>query len=386
MNLKSILLRIAATLGLATLLHGQSATEPFNGLGLHLGNLSRLSTARTRSISPENFTGEKGRGGMSTDGPALRAAEKLGGQGWKVSPYVRIQPGQTFTLAAIDGEGAIQHIWMTPTGNWRFSILRMYWDGEEQASVETPVGDFFGMGWGVFAPLSSLAVTVNPGSGFNCYWEMPFRKSAKITMTNLDDREMVLYYQIDYTLTDVPDDAAYFHAQFRRSNPVPERSVYTIVDGVRGRGHYVGTYLAWGSNKPGWWGEGEIKFYLDGDSDFPTICGTGTEDYFCGSYNFENRATKQYQEFNTPYAGLHQVIRPDGVYQSQQRFGMYRWHIMDPIRFEQDLRVTIQALGWGADGRYKALQDDLASLAFWYQLEPHAPFPKLPERGELETN
>lgn len=356
----------------------------FNGLGMGLGNLPRLSKAKTRSISPENFTGEKGKGGMSIDGPAAKAARDLG-QGWKISPYVRIQPGETFTLADIRGPGALQHIWMTPTGNWRFSILRMYWDGEKEPSIETPVGDFFGAGWGTYAQLTSLAVSINPGSAFNCYWEMPFRKAAKITMTNMNDEAMVLYYQVDYTLTDVPEDAAYFHAQFRRMNPVPYGSVYTLLDGVKGWGQYVGTYMAWGSRSTGWWGEGEIKFYLDGDDKFPTICGTGTEDYFCGSYNFENRVTKQYQEFTTPYAGLHQVIRPDGLYSSQQRFGLYRWHIMDPIRFEKDLRVTIQALGWMSGGRYQPLQDDLASVAFWYQTEPHASFPKLPDRDYLEV-
>ena len=154
-------------------------------------------------------------------------------------------------------------------------------------------------------------------------------------MTNIAHQPMPLYYQINYMLTDVPADAAYFHAQFRRVNPLPAKQVYTILEGVKGKGQYVGTYMAWGVNNNGWWGEGEIKFFLDGDREFPTICGTGTEDYFCGSYNFENKETKQYQEFSTPYAGLHQVIRPDGVYQSQQRFGMYRWHIADPIRFEQ---------------------------------------------------
>jgi hypothetical protein len=363
----------------------QSPTQPFNGLGLSLGNLSRLSPAKTRSISPENFTGEKGKGGMSTDGPALPAARDLG-QGWKVSPYVRIPAGRTFTLAEINGSGAIQHIWMTPTGNWRLSILRMYWDGETTPSVEVPVGDFFGAGWGTYAQLSSLAVCINPGSAFNCYWEMPFRRSARLTLENIGHDQMTVYYQIDYTLTTVPDDAAYFHAQFRRVNPLPKKEVYTVLEGVKGRGHYVGTYMAWGSNKPGWWGEGEIKFYLDGDREFPTICGTGTEDYFCGSYNFENRATKQYQEFNTPYAGMHQVIRPDGLYNSQQRFGLYRWHIMDPIRFEQDLRVTIQALGWDAARRYRPLTDDIASVAFWYQTEPHAAFPALPARQDLEVN
>ena len=356
----------------------------FNGLGMNLGNLARLSNAQSRSISPENFTGEKGKGGMATTGTGADCARDLG-QGWKLSPSVAIHPGETFTLADIEGSGAIQQIWMTPTGNWRYSILRIYWDDQEQPAVECPVGDFFCMGWGKFAPLSSLAVCVNPGSAFNCYWEMPFRRRARITMTNIGEEAMRLYYQINYSLTDVPADCAYFHAQFRRTNPLPYKDVYTILDGVQGRGHFVGVYMAWGVNNSGWWGEGEIKFYLDGDGDWPTICGTGTEDYFCGSYNFENKETKQYQEFTTPYAGLNQVIRPDGVYRSQQRFGMYRWHITDPIRFQQDLRVTIQALGWRSGHRYLPLQDDIASVAFWYQTLPTAPFPTLPEKDYLEV-
>ena len=356
----------------------------FNGLGMNLGNLARLSNAQSRSISPENFTGEKGKGGMATTGTGADCARDLG-QGWKLSPSVAIHPGETFTLADIEGQGAIQQIWMTPTGNWRYSILRIYWDDQEQPAVECPVGDFFCMGWGKFAPLSSLAVCVNPGSAFNCYWEMPFRCRARITMTNIGEEAMRLYYQINYTVTEVPADCAYFHAQFRRTNPLPYKDVYTILDGVQGQGHYVGVYMAWGVNNSGWWGEGEIKFYIDGDGDWPTICGTGTEDYFCGSYNFENKETKQYQEFTTPYAGLNQVIRPDGVYRSQQRFGMYRWHITDPIRFQQDLRVTIQALGWRSGHRYLPLQDDIASVAFWYQTLPTAPFPLLPDKDYLEV-
>jgi hypothetical protein len=355
----------------------------YNGLNLNLGNLSNLSHAKTRSISPENFTGEKGKAGMSVDGPALKAARDLG-QGWKVSPYIHIEPKTTFTLAEIAGPGAVQQIWMTPAGTWRFSILRFYWDGEKDPSIEVPAGDFFASGWGEYAQINSLPVCVNPGSAFNCYWEMPFRRSCKITMENLDEQRMTLYYQINYTLTDIPEDAAYFHAQFRRSNPLPSKSVYTIVDGLKGWGHYVGTVMSWGVNNNGWWGEGEIKFYMDGDAGFPTICGTGTEDYFCGSYNFENRQKRQYQEFSTPYSGLPLVIRPDGQYQSQMRFGLYRWHIMDPIRFEKDLKVTIQALGWRSGGRYLPLQDDIASVAFWYQTEPHAPFPRLPDKDSLE--
>jgi hypothetical protein len=375
-----------AILILVTFLAGElmNAQTPFNGLHMHLGNLSRLSKAKTRSISAENFTGEKGKGGMATEGISTKSARDLG-QGWKISPAVVIKPQQTFTVAEITGPGAIQQIWMTPTGHWRYSILRIYWDGEQTPSVETPVGDFFACGWGTYAQVTSLPICVNPGSAFNCYWEMPFHKSCKMTMENIADEEMTLFYQVNYTLTDVPDDAAYFHAQFRRTNPLPYKQVYTVLDGVKGWGQYVGTYMAWGVNNTGWWGEGEIKFFMDGDKEFPTICGTGTEDYFCGSYNFENQKTHQYQEFTTPYSGLPQVIRPDGVYQSQQRFGLYRWHIMDPIRFEKDLRVTIQALGWRSGGRYLPEQDDIASVAFWYQTEPHAPFPKLPDKDYLEV-
>ncbi len=359
----------------------------FDGLGMNLGNLSRLSPALTRSISPENFSGAKGQGGMATEGTGQGCARDLG-QGWKISPSVVIKAGQTFTMADIAGPGAIQHIWLTPAGNWRLNILRIYWDDQEQPSVECPVGDFFACGWGKYAQVSSLAVCVNPGSAFNCYWEMPFRRRARITMTNTAPEDMVLYYQITYTLTEVPSDCAYFHAQFRRVNPLPYKSVYTLLDGVKGQGQYVGTYLAWGVNNNGWWGEGEIKFFMDGDSEYPTICGTGTEDYFCGSYNFENQATHQYQEFSTPYTGLPQVIRPDGVYFSQQRFGLYRWHIPDPIRFQQDLRVTIQALGWRywpwrAGNTYLPLQDDIASVAYWYQTLPTAPFPQLPDKDSL---
>jgi len=355
----------------------------FNGLGMNLGNLSLLSSAKTRSISPENFTGEKGKAAMAgEEGIAWNAARDLG-RGWKVSPYVRIQPGETFEMANIDGPGAIQQIWMTPTGHWRFSILRIYWDDQEQPSVECPVGDFFACGWQRYAQVTSLPICVNPGSAFNCYWEMPFRKKCRITMTNIAAEQMVLYYQINYTLTDVPEDAAYFHAQYRRKNPLPYKEEYTIIDGIKGQGQYVGTYMAWQVNNTGWWGEGEIKFYLDGDKEFPTICGTGTEDYFCGSYNFDREG--RYTEFTTPYAGLPQVIRPDGTYQSQTRFGLYRWHIMDPVRFEQDLKVTIQALGWRSGGRYLPNQDDISSVAFWYQTLPTAPFPTLPDKDYLEV-
>jgi hypothetical protein len=225
---------------------------------------------------------------MAEEGTGANCARDLG-RGWKISPSIHIAPGEERTIADIQGTGAIQQMWMTPTGAFRFSIIRIFWDDQETPSVECPLGDFFACGWGKYAQVSSLAVCVNPGSAFNCYWEMPFRKRCRITVTNTAEDRMALYYQINYTLTDVPEDAAYFHAQFRRTNPLPYKEVYTILDGVQGQGHYVGTYMAWGVNNTGWWGEGEIKFFIDGDGEFPTICGTGTEDYFCGSYNFENQ-------------------------------------------------------------------------------------------------
>lgn len=359
----------------------------FNGLGMNPGNLSRLSHAKSRSISPENPAGVAGGGARALEGTGSYAARDLG-PGWKISPSLNIAPGETLTLADIEGSGAIQQIWMTLRGGdetFRSAILRFYWDNQEQPSVEVPAGDFFchGMG-GDFFQLSSLMVCHNPGSAFNCYWEMPFRTRCRITLENRHAEPMVIYYQINYTLTEVPEECAYFHAQFRRSNPLPEKEVHALLDGVSGAGHYVGTYLVWGTHSSGWWGEGEIKFYLDDDGEYPTICGTGTEDYFCGSYNFENRQTRRYQTFCTPYSGLPQVIEPDGLYRSQQRFGLYRWHITDPVRFESRLRVTIQALGWRSGGRYLPLRDDIASTVFWYQTLPTAPFPKLPTVDELE--
>jgi hypothetical protein len=358
----------------------------FNGIGMNLGNLPLLSNAVTRSISPESLTGEKGKAGMATEGTGAGCARGLG-QGWKISPWLKVEAKKTFVLADIKGPGAIQHMWITGDVSLkgplsRFYILRIYWDGCETPSVECPIGDFFASPWGPYNQISSLPVVVNPNRAFNCYWVMPFKKQCRITLENMSDHDLPVYYQVNYTLTDIADDTAYFHAQFRRVNPVPYKQVYTIVDNVKGAGHYVGTSLAWGVNNNGWWGEGEIKFYIDGDKEFPTICGTGTEDYFGGCYNWD--VNSQYVSYSTPYLGMCEVIKPDGLYKSQQRFSMYRWHVMDPIRFAQDLRVTIQALGWRDGARYLPLQDDIASVAYWYQTLPANPFPNLPDKDYLE--
>jgi len=358
----------------------------FNGLGMHLGNLWEVSNAITRSTSAENFQGEKGKGGMAETGSP--SARELG-RGWKVSPCVSLQGLETFTLADVEGPGAIQHIWITCHPSfWRRLVVRMYWDNEATPSVEVPLGDFFCNGWNERCNVASLPIAVNPAGGFNSYWEMPFRQHARITVENVSpDVLHGFFYQVTYTLTDIPETAAYFHAQWRRANPV-QGAIHTILEDVKGFGHYVGTYMAVGVNNNGWWGEGEIKFFMDGDGEFPTICGTGTEDYFGGAWDWEMPAG-QYCTYSTAYLGLPQVIKPDGLYHSTTRFGMYRWHVMDPIRFQQDLRVTIQDLGWrsatNGQGRYLARQDDIASTAYWYQLEPHAPFPALPDMNGLEN-
>jgi len=356
----------------------------FNGLNINIGNLYRLSQAKTFSISPENFTGEKGKGGMAADGTGAQCARELG-IGWKISPSVEISPGETFTIARIIGLGSIQSIWFggaVVRDQGRLAILRFYWDDQEQPSVECPLGDFFTLGWRGYAQNNSIPVSANPNRGLNCFWQMPFRKNCRISLENLTDEKLSLYYQVNYTLTEVPEDAAYFHAQFRRVNPLPYKSDYIVLDGVRGAGQYVGTYLAVGVTNNNWWGEGEFKFFLDGDSQSPTICGTGTEDYFGGSFDWD--VDGKYVTYTTPYLGMHQLIQPDGLYQSQQRFGMYRWHIPDPIRFEHDIKVSVQALGWRSEGRYLPLQCDMASVAYWYQTLPTAPFARLPERNGLE--
>lgn len=382
---------VLPVLSLVLILSGcKDQPESFSGFDLHMGNLSLISDAETRSITPENFTGEKGKGGMATleKGSASWAAHYMG-QGWKVNPYISIEPGEEFTLAEIEGKGAVQHIWMTAYCDYRTAILKCYWDDETEPSVEVPVGDFFASGWGYDSEpsIQSLAICVNSKSGFNSYWQMPFRKKAKITMENIGDEKVHrLYYQIDYTLTDVPRNAAYFHAQFNMVHALPHMTDYTIVENIRGKGQYVGTYLARGTWDEGWWGEGEVKFFVNGDTKFPTLCGTGEEDYFCGSYCYDHyldeEGVRQYVEFDSPYSGFH-YFKDDPEISYQTKIGQYRWHIPDPVRFKSDLRVTIQSLGWKDDGRYNHLQDDLASVAYWYQQEPHHPFPDLPSKEEL---
>ena len=349
-----------------------------------LGGLARLRDYETRSISPENRDGARGGGGRAVHGTGERFARDLG-PGWKISPNIVVEPGETADIAAVDGEGVLRHLWFTtgPTA-WRTLIVRMFWDGDAQPAVEVPLGDLFGQGWAVFAQLTSAPVAVNPNGGLNCYWPMPFHRSARITVENIGHEPANLYYEVTYDLGAIEADEAYFHAQWRRSNPLVAGTTHVLLDGIEGRGQYVGTFLAWGVNSRGWWGEGEMRFFLDGDDEHPTINGTGTEDYFGGAWDFHVPG-RGYTEFSTPYLGLHQVIRPDGLYESQERFGMYRWHVLDAIRFREGIRVDVQALGWRSGSRYLARHDDIASTAFFYLDATSCTRPTLPPADELEV-
>ncbi|MFA5787772.1 MAG: glycoside hydrolase family 172 protein, partial [Actinomycetota bacterium] len=251
-----------------------------------LGSLPLVTSQVTRSISAENPTGEPGAGARAEPEASCPASDL--GRGWKVRPSIQLEAGSTTTLADIQGPGVIQHIWITTDLRaYRDCVLRFFWDEEESASVEVPLGDFFANAHGLLCKVDSVPVAVNPAGGFNCYWPMPFRKRCRITIENQRWESIgALYYQITYALGDVPAEAAYFHAQWRRSVSTREKPEHVILDSVAGRGHYVGTVLAWEQLSDGWWGEGEIKFFIDGDGDFPTICGTGTEDYFGGAWCF----------------------------------------------------------------------------------------------------
>ncbi|MBF6331587.1 DUF2961 domain-containing protein [Nocardia transvalensis] len=326
----------------------------------------RLDQARTRSISAENPTGAPGQGGRATTGTGAEAARKLG-VGWKVSPSIHLQAGQTATLADISGPGIIRHIWLTTDRTALQQItLRLYWDSDADPAIDVPLGSFFCNAWDVLALVNSEMVVVNPAGGLNSYWPMPFRGHARITLTNGSGRMVPVYYQITYLEQDVPREAGYLHARWHRRNPLGRPAIHTILDEVPGPGRYVGTYLAISPNAPRWWGEGEVKFYFDGDTEFPTICGTGTEDYVGGAWNFDLGGL--YRTYSTPYLGFIQALPPDQIYQPWQRFGLYRWHVRDPICFHRSLRVTIQALGWGDDGLYLPLENaDIATTALWYQ-------------------
>ena len=365
----------------------RDATSFFSGI---LASLPLQAGVETRQISAENPTGEKGKACLwdpDPSNPFLAHSDKAVdlGRGWKVRPFIAVKAGETVTLADVAGPGCINEIFLTSDhASYGAFAVRMYWDEETAPSVEVPLGAFFAMGHDAHPHMvASLPVVVNARRALNCYWQMPFRKHARITLTNesaVDAR--IVAYRILYKLLDVPPDAAYFHAQWRRARTRLEYPEHTIVDGVKGSGLYVGTYLAWTTFDYGWWGEGEVKFFIDGDGEFPTMADNGTEDYFGGAWGF---ADDNYLEtvFSTPFLGM--PLATDRI-EMPRHFSLYRWHLLDSIGFKKDFKATVQTLAFDNPAKkYKRLSDIVASTAYWYQNEPHAPFPKWPSLAERQA-
>ncbi len=364
-----------------------------------LSDTTRIKNHRTRYFTPENVYGQKGQGGMAdlSETPQSDVA-KIGqlwgdwsqcardlGQKWKVRPCISLASGVETTILDTSGPARITHIWMTMDPKYyRDIILRMYWDGEAFPSVEVPIGDFFCCAWLKPLKIFSMPINVNPIGGMNCYFPMPFRQGARITVENrLPKKYECFFYSISVEEGPVADDEAYFHASFHRENPVQYGTDYTIVDNIRGCGHYIGTHISWQQNSNCWWGEGEFKAFLDQDGEFPSYCGTGTEDYFGGAWGFT-------ENYSAPFLG-YQDLSAQGLFGEKRatnsvgnRHSMYRFHIPDPIRFQTDFKATIQALGWRSEERYLPLMEDISSVCYWYQSEPHVKFEKLGTRDELE--
>jgi len=360
---------------------------------------------KSRSISGENPKGEKG-GACREFDPSIPWGEHFGDERhqWKARPCIGLKAGEETTLGDITESGLIQRMWFTIDFSrpeaWRDIVLRMYWDGEENASVEVPIGDFFFQGWCRPALVNSQYVQVTPKCGFNSSWPMPFREGARITVENQSGEDVKrFFYQINYSLRVIPGDAMYFHAQWRRENPLREPGTFTMLDDVKGKGNFLGFYLSIGTDIGRWWGEGEVKFFLDGDRENPTVCTTGTEDVVGGSYCFlvpvaESPENVQIATYSYPSFGYIQCLSKDGapyevpgkwpdIFARANRHGLYRLYGDDPISFEGDLRITIQALSMDTSNkpsRYIKESYDMAATTFWYQAEEHAQFPELPNR------
>jgi hypothetical protein len=291
----------------------------------------------------------------------ISSYDRTGGNNDRLS----IEPGKTAVLAEIKGPAAIHHIWVTISAEsfyGRKIILRMYWEGEESPSVEVPIGDFFGVGHGLNRNFSSLPINCSSnGRARNCYWYMPFQKSARITATNEGTRTVgAFYYYIDYReLPDLPSDTPCFHAQYRQEIPCQPLKNYLILD-ASGHGHYVGCNLSILQRAMGWWGEGDDMIYVDGENT-PSLSGTGSEDYFSDAWGM--------REDENPFYGC-PLQEPD--FKTGSKATVYRFHIPDPIPFKKSIRVTIE------HGHANNRSDYFSSVAYWYQSEPHKPFPPLP--------
>lgn len=337
-------------------------------------SLSSLPDRKSFAFSAENPTGAPNGGTRGGDCSKLRAC-------------IRIQPGETVTLADVEGPGEITHIWFTGYIGHSF-ILRAYWENEPFPSVEAPVSAFFGMAYdenpvdaeGKYPVLNSALLLVAPGRAYNSYFEMPFRKHALLTMENRSDKPQTLYYMISGWKGEVPSDTGYFHAVYRAEHPVTKGRSYEVLSGVEGKGAFVGMTLASGMNGHNTcWVEGEAKMFLDGE-EYPSMNYTGTEDYFCGSYAFGNDyALQKYQTFSGLYAGLYAILGDTAdTYNHQKRFLLYRFHVKDPVYFEKSFRMVIDNLGWTGP-RY----DDYTTCAYWYLDHPAKTPYVLPEDREM---
>jgi hypothetical protein len=312
----------------------------------------------SRSISFENPTGAKGEGG--------KAASNLG-PGRKGRPSKEIAPGETVTLCDIAGPGVIRHIWVTTKRepvNLRSLLVRAWWDDQAHPSIECPLADLMGIAHGQVRAYQSAVHSVGEQAGMSLWLPMPFTKRAKVTLTNEGEKAQPLYYQIDYTAGDpLPADAGRLHVAFRRENPTTMKKDFEILPRREGRGRFVGSVIGIRSlDTKTWWGEGEIKVYLDGDTAYPTICGTGSEDYVGLSWGIQK----------TPFLYNGCSLDDKGY------VCMYRWHLPDPIVWKKDVRITIQQIGWKEkDGLFER-QDDWSAAAFWYEAVPSAPVPAVP--------
>ncbi len=311
----------------------------------------------SRSISFENPTGAPGQGG--------KAASNLG-PGRKGSPARDVKPGETVPLCDIQGPGTIRHLWITTVREpavLRSLVLRAWWDGQEHPSIECPLGDFFGFAHGKVTPYQSAVHSVGPSAGMNLWLAMPFVKRAKFTFTNEGTKAVPLFYQLTYTLGDKhAEDVGRLHVLFRRENPTTAKKDFELLPQRKNKGRYVGAVIGIRNLHPAqWWGEGEIKVYMDGDKDLPTIVGTGSEDYVGLSWGVQ-QVTYLYNGCNL----------------DQKHFvSMYRWHLPDPIAWQKEARITIQQIAW-KDGLAET-QDDWSTATFWYEPTPSAPLPPFPD-------
>ncbi|MHC4406609.1 MAG: glycoside hydrolase family 172 protein [Planctomycetota bacterium] len=317
-----------------------------------------LDTGLTsRSISFENPTGAAGEGG--------KAASNLGA-GRKGSPSRRIEPGQTVQLCDIEGPGTIRHIWLTTARDpaaQRALVVRAWWEGQEHPSIECPVGDFFGFAHGRIMPYHSAVHSVGSTGGRNVWLPMPFVKRAKMTFTNEGAAAVPVYYQIDYTVGDgLPDDVGRLHVLFRRENPTTTKEDFELLPERKNKGRFIGSVIGIRNLHPGqWWGEGEVKVFMDGDKEFPTICGTGSEDYVGLAWGIQQ----------TPFLY-------NGCSLNENNFvSMYRWHLPDPIAWRRHARITIQQIAW--KNGLAETEDDWSTATFWYEPTPSAPLPEMPD-------